>query len=53
MSISQKKKKEPDLVLIGPLLKDVEYYSDSELYESCMQISSQRLQIKIMMGRCI
>lgn len=31
MSIPQKKKKEPDLALVGPLLKDVEYYSDSEI----------------------
>lgn len=31
MSIPQKKKKEPDLLLIGPLLKDAEYYSDSEI----------------------
>lgn len=31
MSIPQKKKKEPDLALIGPLLKDAEYYSDSEI----------------------
>ena len=31
MSIPQKKKKEPDLALIGLLLKDAEYYSDSEI----------------------
>ncbi len=31
MSIPQKKKKEPDLAFIGPLLKGAEYYSDSEI----------------------